>query len=390
MLFKIKTLETIRPLLLAGICAVVLCASFSAYAQDTAPAAPAPVLDIDTAPALPAVVATVEGEAISGVEYGKVLDGLKQRRAMMSGMDPNRDPNQPPAGVTEEEKRTLLDNMIKTKVMACLARKEELAATDEEVQEAINEIVEKNPQIQNEEQFATMVEAQGMTLDDLKARIRDSLITEKLFEMKTKDIIVTDEDTTIKYDELKEAGQLNKPAMADVSHILASPVTAEPGVNQAEAAEKATEEEWAAAKERIDAARARIVAGEDFAKVAEEVTDDPGSKANGGMYPNTVKGKMVPAFDKLTFEGPIGELSEPFKTSFGWHILIVKDRHEAGVAEFDEVKDRIIEFLERQEKVDAFTKYVDEAQKGLKIEILISFADSGAEESSGDSAEGPA
>jgi peptidyl-prolyl cis-trans isomerase A (cyclophilin A) len=90
---------------------------------------------------------------------------------------------------------------------------------------------------------------------------------------------------------------------------------------------------WAKAKEKIDAALARVKAGEDFGKVASEVSEDPGSKQKGGAYPNTPHGKMVPEFDKVMFATPVGEVSEPFRTSYGWHILKVTGRHGTKKAE---------------------------------------------------------
>lgn len=99
----------------------------------------------------------------------------------------------------------------------------------------------------------------------------------------------------------------------DVSHILIK-------VSGDEAA-------WAEAKKKIDAIRARIMAGEDFAAVAREVSEDPGSKKSGGAYPNTPRGMMVPEFEKVMFETPVGQVSEPFRTKFGWHILKVTGRH---------------------------------------------------------------
>lgn len=88
------------------------------------------------------------------------------------------------------------------------------------------------------------------------------------------------------------------------------------------------------AEEKIKAIRARIVAGEDdFAAVARAVSDDPGSKNEGGDLGWTGPGSYAPEFQKLADTLPEGQLSEPFRTRFGWHILEVLGRRTQDTTE---------------------------------------------------------
>lgn len=85
--------------------------------------------------------------------------------------------------------------------------------------------------------------------------------------------------------------------------------------------------------------RAKIVAGADFATVAKESSDDKGSGANGGDLGVFGKGQMVPEFDKEAFLLPVGQMSQPVKSQFGYHIIQVESHLTKP---FDEVKATIL------------------------------------------------
>lgn len=106
-----------------------------------------------------------------------------------------------------------------------------------------------------------------------------------------------------------------------------------------------SEEEAEALAEEL---HARILAGEDFAAIAREYSED-GSAGNGGELGFFQSGKMVPQFEEVAFnlESP-GDMSRPVKTEFGYHIIVLRDRKPAGEMPFDEVKDQIINSLQRK------------------------------------------
>ena len=71
---------------------------------------------------------------------------------------------------------------------------------------------------------------------------------------------------------------------------------------------------------------ARLKKGEDFAKLAKEFTDDPGSKESGGLYENADVDQWVPEFKKAALTQPIGQIGAPVKTDYGYHIIRVESR----------------------------------------------------------------
>ena len=101
--------------------------------------------------------------------------------------------------------------------------------------------------------------------------------------------------------------------------------------------EKDLTEEEALAKANDDPEK-RLNGGEDFAKIAKEESDDAGSGANGGDLGSFRHGQMVGEFEKVAFAQPVGKLSEPIKTQFGYHIIKV-EKHDSKP--YDEVKSEL-------------------------------------------------
>jgi peptidyl-prolyl cis-trans isomerase C len=86
----------------------------------------------------------------------------------------------------------------------------------------------------------------------------------------------------------------------------------------------------------------KVAYGTDFAELAKQFSKDPGSKDQGGDLGYFAKGQMVPQFEEVAFKLQKGEVSQPFETQFGWHILKVDDRRAGQMVPFDAVKDRIM------------------------------------------------
>ncbi|MBS0253048.1 MAG: peptidylprolyl isomerase [Proteobacteria bacterium] len=99
-----------------------------------------------------------------------------------------------------------------------------------------------------------------------------------------------------------------------------------------------TEAEAKSLKEKIDK-------GADFAQLAKENSKDPGSKDDGGNLGYFGHGQMVPQFEEVVFKLKKGEVSDPVKTQFGWHLVKLEDRRAKQPPAFEIVKDRIVQSL---------------------------------------------
>lgn len=106
----------------------------------------------------------------------------------------------------------------------------------------------------------------------------------------------------------------------------------------------------------------KVEKGEDFAKLAEAYSSDPGSKANGGKLGYFSKGQMVKEFEEAAFALKKGEVSKPVQSKFGWHVIKVDDRREKALPTFEEVKDQIVDGMVQQKGQQVATELREKAK----------------------------
>jgi peptidyl-prolyl cis-trans isomerase C len=154
---------------------------------------------------------------------------------------------------------------------------------------------------------------------------RRKLLMEGLLQSVAKDAL-TDAAMHKVYDEaIKQVGDEKE---VHARHIL---------IRAAAGDEKAGKE----AEDKIKAVIERLKKGEDFVKVANELTEDPSGKANGGDLDYFSKEQMVPEFSDTAFKLEKGQISEPVKTQFGWHVLKVEDKRAKAPPKFEDIKPQI-------------------------------------------------
>ncbi|KQP11049.1 MAG: peptidylprolyl isomerase [Methylobacterium sp.] len=107
---------------------------------------------------------------------------------------------------------------------------------------------------------------------------------------------------------------------------------------------------------------ARIKGGEDFAKVAGEASKDPGSKAEGGDLGWFTKERMVAPFAEAAFKLSAGQVSDPIKTQFGWHVIKVEEKRVKPVPTFAEMKEQVEQYITRKTQQDLILKLREAAK----------------------------
>jgi peptidyl-prolyl cis-trans isomerase C len=111
---------------------------------------------------------------------------------------------------------------------------------------------------------------------------------------------------------------------------------------------------------------ADIKGGADFAELAKTKSKDPSAAAGGGDLGYFTKEQMVPEFAEVAFKMSPGQLSNPVKSQFGWHLIKVEDKRTKPMPEFDQVKDQIQTFVTRR----AQAEYVSKLRETAKVERL--------------------
>lgn len=105
-------------------------------------------------------------------------------------------------------------------------------------------------------------------------------------------------------------------------------------------------------EEKAQEVAKKLLAGGDFAALAKEYSEDPGSKEKGGVLSYFGRGQMVKEFELVAFTMQKGETSQPVKTQFGYHIIRVDDRRKKDPPKFDDVKAEILERMGQQKKIE--------------------------------------
>src|SRR5204862_4947952 len=118
-------------------------------------------------------------------------------------------------------------------------------------------------------------------------------------------------------------------------------------------------------EEEAKAILEQIKAGADFAALAKEKSKDPGA-ADGGDLGFFSKEQMVPEFSEVAFKMYAGQVSNPVKSQFGWHIIKVEEKRNKPVPEFDQVRGQIETYVARRVQ----TEFVAQLREGAKIERL--------------------
>mgnify|MGYP006296472501 CR=1 FL=1 len=172
--------------------------------------------------------------------------------------------------------------------------------------------------------------------------IKSNFIKQYAMNKMLSDINVTEKEVKEYYEANK--AKFKAPEKVKASHIL---------IASEEQAEEVVEE---------------LNNGLDFAEAAKKYSKCP-SKDKGGDLGFFMKGQMVPEFEKAAFNMEIGEISEPVKTQFGYHIIKVEDKQEEAEQEFEQVKDKITQQLLAQKQQKIYQEKVKELKGKYEVEI---------------------
>jgi parvulin-like peptidyl-prolyl isomerase len=184
----------------------------------------------------------------------------------------------------------------------------------------------------SEAQFTEMLKTNGVSLDYVKKSITDDLTIGKYLDAAMADSVKVSEA------EIQKAYAEDKTAT--VRHIL----LLTQGKSAAEKAE---------IRKKMEDILARAKKGEDFAALAKQYSEDPGSKDNGGLYEDFGRGKMVKPFEDAAFSVAVGQVSGIVETAYGYHILKVENRKKE-TQPLDQVKAQIEAQLKQQKQTTAF------------------------------------
>lgn len=310
----------------------------AAPGQPATPAPPKPV------PAqLPDVIARVNGEDVKKADLERMIKTMEGRAGQP--VPPDR---------RDEIYRGAIDQLVVYTLLKQESKARGIKVDETEINQKVQDV---RGQFPTQDAFEKALKDRGMTVDSLKGDARTDLSVNRVMESAVANVPgPTDAEAKDFY--AKNPDKFKQDEQVRASHILVR-------VDQnADAKTKAR------AKAEIDSVLKQIKSGGDFAKLAQQHSQD-GSASQGGDLGYFPRGQMVPEFDKAAFSLPAGQVSGIVTTQFGYHILKVTDKKPARTVPYEEAQAQIKQYLEQQKKQQAADAFIEGLKKKSKIDILI-------------------
>ena len=329
-------------------------------------------------------VATVNGEDILATTWYNAINALELQATQQS----NR-------SITLDERRRIADEAFEQLIGDALLRQEYrrrgIRVTSEEISEAARFApppqLAQSPELQTEGRFdpekyqrflaSPAARQQGILLQ-LESYYRDQIPREKLFEQIASDVYVSDERLWSIWRDTRDTAQISyvvfRPELIADNEVTvaASEIKAhydknkkdfeKPGravVSVVSIPRTITAADTAATRERLVALRDRIVKGEKFEELAKSESTDSISARDGGFLGRGPRGRFVPEFENAAYALPVGEVSQPVLTSYGYHLIKVDEKKGDTIA----VRHILVPIAQSEAAATATDRRADELAK---------------------------
>lgn len=267
------------------------------------------------------VAATINGEVIYASDLAREVAAIGRQY----GIDLNSEQGR---AQRNEISRIVLDQLIEQRLILQEARRRGALATDAQVDEALAEIQANFP---SEAEFQFALDQRGLTLNDLRDRLRTNITVQNL-QGRVSKATVSDEEIQKFYQGNRK--DFDQPEQVRVRHILVE--------TEAEA--------------RF--VLARLNRGEKFQDLAKTLSKDPGSREQSGDLGFIGRGQLVPEFERVAFTLQPGQVSDVVKTQFGFHIIQMIERKTAQPSRLEQVREQIRRQLLSKKQEGDFTAWL--------------------------------
>lgn len=314
-------------------------------------------------PAGPALV--LEGQKISQKEFTKLYENLVSqytRAYAQYGQDFSK-LLEGPGGIERKlqlHSRVIDDLLRKRLITQEIARRGitiPKTDIDDQTEITFEQILRQNNL--TEAQAAQILKEQGRSLEGFKRELRQAvelnMQIERLRQSVAGPIEPTDQELSAYLEEHRE--EYDTPEQVHARHILIR------------VPENASEAEIAQAKKQIEAIKQEIENGADFAELAKQYSQDPGSAPTGGDLGFFERGQMVQEFEEAAFALEPGQVSDPVRTQFGFHLIKVEEKKPAEHPDLAQIRDRVLHDYIEAERDRRFEQFYRELKAQAKITI---------------------
>lgn len=299
------------------------------------PSTPAPMLSSkdkleQSEDVIDRVICVVNNDAITQYELDEAeLYYLAETREQMSE-----------GAARKALREKLLQTLIENRIQLQQAERERIVVDDAEINENIADIMKKL-KVTSEKQFDELMKQQGLTMESVRKRMRESLMVQKVIRRKVALRISVTEQEIDKY-LVDNRDKLETGLSFSARHILFQP---DPNKG---------DEGWTEAGKRAEEVYAKLLEGQDFIELAKKYSDDPSAKDGGSLGP-LKKGELAPDIEEAILRLKPGEISTPFRSQVGYHIFRLDSRETLTGEALVQARSQIREILYRQ-KYDARLK----------------------------------
>ncbi len=249
----------------------------------------------------------------------------------------------------------VIDNLVGQELLFQDAVKKGMSVSDEEISSQMEAI---KKQFKDDQEYENALNSQGITEEFLKEDLKMNLLLNKYIEQTFKpQVKVTDEDDAAFYGQNPQYFSQSEQIRA--SHIL---------IQVKEDADDAAKAE---ARKKIETVQKRLSNGEEFSDLAREVSEGP-SSTNGGDLGFFGRGQMVKPFEDAAFALKKGQISGIVETQFGYHLIKLTDKKEAGLVPYEKVKGQIHDHLFQTKLGNIIQEYIEKLKPDAEIEIFVS------------------
>jgi peptidyl-prolyl cis-trans isomerase C len=288
---------------------------------------------------------------VATFEGGEVTEGELQQFAEQSGLG-ELDPESPEYETAVQQ---VMPQLVGIEIAKTYAEEEGITVSDEEVDKEIEEIKQQvgeqaraaGQDLSDQEAFDQALEQNQISEDELRQDVRESLPVQEVQERVAGDAEPSDEEIQKFYDENK-AAQFTQPAQRCVRHIL---------FNKDQ-------------QQKAEDVKAQLQDGGDFAALAKENSQDPGSAEKGGDLGCLGKGETVPPFEEAAFAAETGEIVGPVETEFGYHVIEVTEIREEQTQPLSEVETQITDQLAATQQEEEFTEWIEDQKQQRNVKYL--------------------
>ena len=250
----------------------------------------------------------------------------------------------------------VLDEMVNEELIVQAAEAAKIDVDSSEVQAALDEIKQQNNL--DDAGLQQALAQQGYTLAGYKADLRRQLLRLRAVnQLVAPKVNVTDEDVRARYNELQRRS--SSVSAVQLSHMLFK------------LPEHPTEQQLDEAKAKATKAMDRVKAGEAFADVAKQVSEDTSTASGGGQLGWFERGSINPEWEQIVFSMDKGDMRGPVPGPQGLHVFYVTDIKQSNLQPYDQMKDQLNRELRRRELDKATQNWTEELRKKAYIDIKL-------------------